>query len=61
MSDVTPHEDEMHIVRVISDPTSRDSRQHVVPNTHELAASAQDSVEVVPVLPGSAYDRGPVV
>lgn len=60
MSDVAEHDESTRIVRVLHDSTDPGRLVKVVPNTHDLP-SAQEAVDVVPVLPGSAYDRGPKV
>ncbi|MEO1063510.1 MAG: hypothetical protein AAFZ07_19005 [Actinomycetota bacterium] len=51
------HDEELHIVRILGDPTSRASTVHVEPDTTSMPSATAD-VEVVPILPGSAYDRG---
>ncbi len=55
--DDDPREDEPRIVRVLGDPTSTAAKVHVPPDTTVLT-KADGEVEVVPILPGSAYDRG---
>lgn len=53
-------EDEPRIVRILGDSTSRDAAVRVPPDTTVLT-KADGDVEVIPILPGSAYDRGPSV
>ncbi len=62
MSVVEDHQDEgePRIVRILGDSTSRDSQVRVPPDTTVLT-TADGDVEVIPILPGSAYDRGPSV
>ena len=55
------HDGEPRIVRILGDPTSRkEHRVHVPPDT-TVPTPADSEIEVVPLLPGSAYDRGPSV
>ncbi len=52
------NEDEPRIVRILGDPTGRnEDRVHVAPDT-TIPTPADADIEVVPILPGSAYDRG---
>lgn len=55
---MSERDEPVQIIRVLHDPTDRRNPVEVVPDTHQLAAVLQDGVEVVPVLPGSAYDGG---
>jgi hypothetical protein len=58
MSADDQNEDEPKIVRILGDPTSRkQERVHVAPDT-TVPTPADADIEVVPILPGSAYDRG---